>query len=177
MPAVSYRPRYIVDDFLRWEGDWELWDGAPVSISPSPDFFHQSVGRRLLLAIVAQLHRDSCDERCEVIYEIDWHVDHNTVVRPDLLVVCERPEGRSIEKRPEFVAEILSPATRQKDLIAKRELYAANGVPYYLIVDPEERSARLLVLAEGAYREEPGDGLCEIHAGSRIELQIPALFA
>lgn len=177
MPAVSYRPRYSVDDYLQWEGDWELWDGAPVSMSPSPGFFHQSIGTRLAAQLVKILDSDECPADCRVAHEVDWHVDRNTVVRPDLLIVCEPPEGKWIEKRPEFVAEILSPSTRQKDLVAKRELYAANGVPYYLIVDPEERGALLLVLGEnGDYREVSGETEFEIHPGCRIELQIPALF-
>lgn len=177
MPAVSYRPRYSVDDYLQWEGDWELWDGTPVSMSPSPDYFHQSSSRKLVAQIIRLLDSDTCTNRCEALYELDWHVDRNTVVRPDLLVICERPEGKWIEKRPEFIAEILSPSTRQKDLVAKRELYAANGVPYYLIVDPEERGALLLVLGEdGNYREEPGETEFEIHPGCRIALQIPELF-
>jgi Uma2 family endonuclease len=178
MPAVSYRPRYSVEDYLQWEGDWELWDGVPVAMSPAPGFFHQSIGGNLLFQIKTRLLEESCPEPCEAVYETDWHIDRNTVVRPDLLVVCEKPGGQWVEKRPELVAEILSPSTRQKDLVAKRDLYAANGVPFYLIVDPEDRNARLLVLQDGGgYREEPGGTPFELHPGCRFELRIPALFA
>ncbi|HRQ89463.1 MAG TPA: Uma2 family endonuclease [Bacteroidia bacterium] len=176
MPAVSYRPRYTAEDYLGWEGDWELWDGIPVSMSPSPNFFHQSTGVRLLKQLIRRLDSAPCPADCEALYEIDWHVTGNTVVRPDLMIVCERPEGQWIEKRPEFVAEILSPSTRQKDLVAKRELYATSGVPYYLIVDPEERSATLLELAEGTYRERAADEPFELHPGCAVQLEISALF-
>ena len=176
MPAVSYRPRYQVEDYLGWEGDWELWDGVPVSMSPSPDFFHQSIGGNLYSQLRNQLAREECPADCSALYEIDWHIDRNTVVRPDLVLVCERPEGRWIEKRPEFVAEILSPSTRQKDLVAKRELYAANGVPFYLIVDPDERGATLLRLEGGSYAEESADSPFELHPGCELRLDLPALF-
>ncbi len=177
MPAVSYRPRYTVEDYLGWEGDWELWDGIPVSVSPSPNFFHQSVSGNLYTQLRTALMADACPADCVAAYEIDWHVDRDTVVRPDLMIVCERPEGQWIEKRPEFVAEILSPSTRQKDLVAKRELYATSGVPSYLIVDPEERSATLLELAGGTYRERPAHEPFELHPGCAVRLEIPALFA
>lgn len=176
MSAVSYRPRYQIEDYLGWEGDWELWDGAPVSMAPSPDFFHQSIGGNLYSQLRNQLAREECPADCSALYEIDWHIDRSTVVRPDLVVVCERPEGRWIEKPPEFVAEILSPSTRQKDLVAKRELYAANGVPFYLVVDPDERSATLLRLEGGSYAEESADSPFELHPGCVLQLDLPALF-
>jgi len=176
MPAISYRPRYTIDDYLQWEGDWELWDGVPVAMSPSPDYSHQSAGRGLFKQVLRQLETEGCEDRCEALYEIDWHVDRDTVVRPDLLIICEKPEGRWIEKRPEFIAEILSPSTRQNDLVAKRELYAASGVIFYLIVDPEERSAQLLEWKEGSYAERPADAPFELHPGCRLHLEIASLF-
>jgi len=177
MPAVSYRPRYRVEDYLDWEGDWELWDGTPVSMSPSPGYFHQSAGSRLFVQLVRLLQSETCEQRCEALYEIDWHVDDHTVVRPDLLIVCERPEGRWIERRPDLVAEILSPSTREKDLVAKRALYAANGVPHYLVVDPDARSVQRLQLADDAYLERPADEPFELHPGCVLALEVPALFA
>ena len=93
------------------------------------------------------------------------------------MVICEKPTGQWIEKRPELAVEILSPSTRQKDLVAKRELYAANGVPYYLILDPEDKSALLLSLGgDGAYREIPPEEPFELHPGYRLEFRIAPLF-
>ncbi|MEX2579002.1 MAG: Uma2 family endonuclease [Verrucomicrobiales bacterium] len=176
MSAVSYRPRYTVDDYLHWEGDWELWDGVPVAMSPSPDYLHQPAGRKIFKQLLRQLDAEGCEGRCEALYEIDWHVDRETVVRPDLIVICERPEGQWIEKRPEFVVEILSPSTRQKDLVAKRELYAANAVPFYLIVHPDERSALLLEWKEGSYTERTADAPVQLHPGCNLSLEIASLF-
>ena len=177
MAAVSYMPNYCIEDYLLWEGDWELWDGIPVAMSPAPNFFHQSVGTRLAAQIVGQFGRSPCLRECVAAYESDWHVDANTVVRPDLMVVCEKPEGQWVTSRPEFAAEILSPSTRKKDLVAKRELYAANGVPFYLILDPEDRSALLLSLdPDGTYRELPAEDPFEIHPGCALQLDVAPLF-
>jgi Uma2 family endonuclease len=83
-----------------------------------------------------------------------------------------------LKKRPEFVSEILSPSTRQKDLVAKRELYASEGVPFYLILDPEDNSALLLELGEdAAYREIAPESSFELHPGCQIQLSIGPLFA
>jgi len=178
MPAVSYKPHYTIEDYFLWEGDWELWNGIPVSMAPSPDFFHQTVSGNLHWQFKNLLKSEGCTSDCRAIYEIDWHVDASTVVRPDIMVVCEKPSGRWIEKRPELAVEILSPSTRQKDLTAKRDLYAANGVPFYLIVDPEGRSALLLSLdGKGTYRELPPETPFELHPGCVMRLEIPALFA
>ncbi|MBP6600216.1 MAG: Uma2 family endonuclease [Verrucomicrobiales bacterium] len=177
MSAVSYKPHYRIEDYLLWGGDWELWDGIPVSMSPSPNFFHQSVGSRLLAQLIRQLASEGCPDDCEALYEIDWHADRNTVVRPDLVIICEKPEGQWITRRPEFVAEILSPSTRQKDLTAKRELYAANGVPFYLILDPDDKSALLLTLkSDGSYGELAPEEPFELHPGCRLQLEVAPLF-
>lgn len=177
MATASYRPHYSVEDYLVWEGDWELWDGIPVAMSPAPNFFHQSVGTRLVAMLVNQLGQSECPGNCTAVYESDWHVDTSTVVRPDVLITCTPPEGAWLTERPEFIAEILSPSTREKDLVAKRDLYASAGVPFYLVLDPENRSALLLKLdEEGTYREIPPQESIEIHPGCRIQFDVAPLF-
>lgn len=178
MPAVPYIPRYKIEDYLLWEGDWELWDGVPVAMAPAPNFNHQLLGTRLLSKIHSQLEAEPCEDRCAAVYECDWHVNAETVVRPDIMVVCDRPSGKWVENSPQMAVEILSPSTRSKDLVQKRELYASSGVPFYLILDPDEKSALLLQLdEEGTYREIPPAEPFELHPGCRIQLDPPALFA
>ena len=175
MPAVSYRPHYKIPDYLAWEGDWEFWDGVPVSMSPSPNTRHQRTGLNLVHSIHSQiLDQKDCND-CQLFYEIDWHVSDNTVVRPDLLIVCGEVPEDFIKSPPVFIAEILSPSTAEKDRTAKRDLYAAEGVRYYLILDPDAEEAEFLVhnAETGAY--ESADSVpvkLDLHAGCRISLDL-----
>ena len=41
------------------------------------------------------------------------------------------------ETAPNWVCEVLSPATRARDRGAKRDLYGAHGVGHLWLVDPE----------------------------------------
>jgi hypothetical protein len=34
--APRYEPCYTVEDYRHWEGRWELWNGVPVPMTPSP---------------------------------------------------------------------------------------------------------------------------------------------
>ena len=34
--GMIYKPRYTVDDYESWAGDWELWQGTAIAMTPSP---------------------------------------------------------------------------------------------------------------------------------------------
>lgn len=82
-----------------------------------------------------------------------------TVVQPDLVFV--RCDGRAILTDanilgpPDLAIEILSPATRERDLGAKRQLYARFGVHRYWVVDPDTQSAQCFALAGGSHYGDP----------------------
>jgi Uma2 family endonuclease len=97
--AYKYNPRYTVADYQRWEGDWELIDGIPDSMSPSASGEHQQIGMRLANMIFNQLSQTGCSD-CQVFYELDWIVDEHTVLRPDLLVVCGEPVQNHLTRPP-----------------------------------------------------------------------------
>ena len=67
--------------------------------------------------------------------------DVDTVVQPDLLVVCE-PEKiheNGIWGAPDLTIEILSPSTSRKDLNEKFRLYEREGVREYWVINPVGR--------------------------------------
>ena len=106
MSAVpKYIPQYTVDDYSTWEGDWELWDGIAVSMSPSPFGAHQLVLFNLAGELRTQLRNQDCG--AVVMGEIDWIISRETVVRPDVVVLCGdapevgRPQARHDESPPE----------------------------------------------------------------------------
>jgi len=34
-------PNYTYDDYVQWEGKWEVIEGIPFAMSPAPRFNHQ----------------------------------------------------------------------------------------------------------------------------------------
>lgn len=136
--AAKYLPSYTVEDYQRWEGDWELWNGIPISMSPSPFGKHQMVLVNLVSELRLALRSVHCD--ATALCEIDWIIADDTVVRPDALVVCGPPPNGHVRTTPAIVAEILSPATADRDRTHKKALYQQAGVGIYLILDPEAES-------------------------------------
>lgn len=131
MNAEKLIPHYSVEDYATWPGDWELWDGIPVSMSPSPFGPYSAAVVKVLTSLVDQLK----DCHAQVLTELDWIVDQNTVIRPDVVVVCGDVPQRHIESPPALIVEVLSEATRQRDTVHKPRLCKQHGVEYAL-VDP-----------------------------------------
>lgn len=133
-----YVPRYTLADYRRWRGDWQLIDGVAIAMTPSPFGPHDRVVSRLSRWIGSQIENVRC--RCEVYTNLDWIVSDETVVRPDLMVVCGEQPQRHLERPPEVVVEVLSEATRAQDLVVKRAIYREQGVPHYVLVDADMRT-------------------------------------
>lgn len=147
--ASRYEPRYTVEDYRHWEGRWELWNGVPVAMTPSPFGRHAKA-----LTDAAATFKQAVDAaragdagcRATVLTEIDWIVATDTVVRPDLVVVCGGVPERHVETAPAIVVEVLSTATRHRDETVKKELYREQGVRWYVLVDPDAGRVELLEL-------------------------------
>lgn len=76
-----------------------------------------------------------------ILAEVDVELDVHDVVRPDLVGWRrerhpERPRGRPVRARPDWVCEILSPSNARTDLVTKLEIYRRAAIPHYWIVDP-----------------------------------------
>ena len=148
--APKFNPIYSVDDYRLWEGDWELIDGVAVTMTPSPFGPHQSCASEIFFQIKTQLKQQGC-QHCSVLYEIDWVVSNNTVVRPDFLVSGDGVPDKHVTSTPELIVEVLSDSTRLKDKTVKAELYAEQGVRFYLVADPIAKSVLIQNLVSGKY--------------------------
>jgi Uma2 family endonuclease len=163
--APRYLPRYTVAEYQAWQGDWELWDGIAVSMSPSPFGPHQRVAGRFYAALQMAIENAQCP--ATALYEIDWIISNHTVVRPDIVVLCGDAPERHLEQAPVVVAEILSPSTADRDRHHKRALYQAEKVHDYFILDPSLRTLSWFQLDNhGDYqRQNVGDqivlNICE----------------
>ena len=150
--APKYIPHYTIDDYQLWEGDWELWSGVAVAMTPSPFGRHGNLLARIASALSNAIDDVECD--ASVLVEIDWIVADDTIVRPDLSVVCGQPPERHIESPPALVVEVVSPSTRERDLTIKRKLFAQESVGWYLIIDPDENTLLALQLSDrGSYEQ------------------------
>ena len=81
----------------------------------------------------------------------------DSVVGPDIIVIrAERAHiigATVINGAPDIVVEVLS-SHRNRDLVEKRRLYQAAGIPEYWLVDGDADTLTVLALGpDGSYRE------------------------
>jgi len=126
LEAPKFVPLYTVENYKRWSGDWELIEGVAVAMSPSPSWKHQ----RVTFLLAKEIEEELSDCPCSVCLEVDWIVDEQTVVRPDLAVVYGEV-GNYLKRAPSVVFEVVSKSTAFKDETIKFELYQREKVNYY----------------------------------------------
>lgn len=155
--AYKILPHYTYEDYCRWEGKWELIDGIPHAMSPAPRPEHQAVAGNLHAEFRAALRSSRC--ACNVYQPIDYKIEEDTILNPDLLVVCNPITKTFLDFTPELVVEILSPATALKDRHTKFQIYQEQKIPYYLIVNVDERIVEIYDLSqENVYRRASFNG-------------------
>ncbi|MCC6509451.1 MAG: Uma2 family endonuclease [Pirellulaceae bacterium] len=174
--ATRYVPNYSIADYRRWEGRWELIDGVAIAMTPSPFGHHERIVSRLSRVLGNQLDELPCE--CEVYTNLDWILGANTVIRPDLMVVCGEQPQRHLEQRPEIAVEVLSESTRESDTTVKRRLCLEHGVPHYLIIDPEARTIEHVTAQSSAvhYQDQPILISLQCDAKQPISIQGDRLF-
>ena len=129
-------PQYTVEDLEQWEGKWELWDGVPIAMAPSPFIPHGKLAGLLIHLLIDQMNRQACDN-CHLLTEIQWEISEDTAPRPDISIVCGDLPERFIEDAPVLIVEVLSDPTNLIDRNVKRDAYAEAGVKHYLLADPK----------------------------------------
>lgn len=157
-------PHYVYDEYVLWEGKWELIFGIPYAMTPAPGIQHQSISNNIAWQLKELL--TEC-EACQALLPVDWKIDEDTVVQPDNLVVCGKAEGAYLRKAPALIFEILSKSTATKDKATKFSIYEREGVSHYVIVDPKEQLAKVYSLHEGRYIKvmDATDESCEFDLG------------
>ena len=146
--AERYRPHYTYDDYCQWEGKWELIEGMPYAMSPAPVPEHQRASLKLNICFDNAL--TNC-KKCKVYPPLDWKIEDDTIVQPDMLIVCNPIYKKFLDFPPMLVVEVLSPSTASKDRGEKMELYQSQQVKYYIIVDPKFKKVEIYQFKEGKY--------------------------
>ncbi len=164
-------PNYTYEDYLQWEGRWEILEGIPHAKSPMPSPRHQEIAGKVHALFLAAVEAAACD--CKVYQPIDLKISEHTIVNPDLLIVCQPIEKSYLDFPPALVAEILSPATRLKDRHNKFDLYERFGIPYYLILDPDAETIEVFQLqTDDRYRLLEETPVFEWKEGCRITVSL-----
>ena len=161
LPIRSDSSRYTYADLFTWpeDGRWELIDGIPYDMSPSPTLTHERIGMALIKQFSDYLDGHTCE-----LFSAPFDVrlpkpgqdgmTADTVVQPDLFVVCEpdKLDEHGCVGAPSLVIEIISPSTMCKDLREKYVVYQRAGVPEYWIIDPKKKTLQIHTLDEtGSY--------------------------
>lgn len=147
--ALDDLPHYTYDDYVQWEGKWEIIHGIAYAMAPAPSFEHQSISQKIAYELQKSLQ--AC-KHCQAQLPVDWQITEDTVVQPDNMVICGKINSNiRLLQTPAIVFEILSPSTSHKDRTTKFSLYEYAGVVYYLIVNPLTMSAEIYRLEDGKY--------------------------
>jgi Uma2 family endonuclease len=149
--AIRKGQRYTVKEYLKWpdEERWEIIDGVPYAMSPAPRIKHQSIVGNFFM----NFKRHSENPCYTGIAPTDVVLDDDTVVQPDVFLVCDRKKitPDNVQGAPDLIVEVVSPSTEVKDRREKLRLYERFGVKEYLIVFPEREYVERYVLKAGRY--------------------------
>ena len=100
--------------------------------------------------------------QCLVLAEEDWKISDDTVVKPDVVLICNEPNDKYITKAPEVAVEVISKSIAKRDEVFKFSLYEREKVPFYIIVYPDENKAKVYKLEENKYSKQ-GDFFTETY--------------
>ncbi len=150
---------YTYADYLLWQFQerLELIKGKIFRISPAPSAGHQQVSIKLLRQMVYFFDKRPCqvfhapfDVRLHPTGDPFHAEEVENVVQPDICVICDpaKIDIRGCKGAPDWIIEILSPSTMNKDVREKYELYEACGVKEYWVVHPADGPILVFTLDE-----------------------------
>ena len=146
-------PRYTYNDYKNWKEDWELVDGYPYQMLPSAAPRHSKTFVNFITQGKNALKTNKECE-CELFAELDWKISEETVVRPDMMIICGKTTTDFLEFPPVLVLEIISPSSIKNDRVIKFELYREQGVKYYLLADYLQETVEVFELVDNFYKQK-----------------------
>jgi hypothetical protein len=96
-------PHYTYDDYVQWEGRWEVISGIPYAMVPMPTIEHQDMSGEIYHYLRVLLN--NCPN-CRPFLPVDWQITEDTIVQPDVLVVCgnvKRLKGKKLGACPRIL--------------------------------------------------------------------------
>ena len=112
-------------------------------MSPAPTLDHQDV----IITLGSLIFQYVTKRKLGKVYisPVDVYLNTKNAFQPDLVFISN--ENSSILKKdgihgaPDLVIEVLSPGTKNFDLVKKKKVYEQSGVKEYWVIDPETKAA------------------------------------
>ncbi|MCW3111968.1 MAG: hypothetical protein JWR18_364 [Segetibacter sp.] len=168
--ALKYIPHYTYEDWLHWEGQWELIDGVPFAMSPMPVPSHQQTAGDLYYKFRRALEEGCTD--CETYLPLDYKISADTIFQPDLLIVCGKINKPYLDFPPALVVEVLSKSTEEKDRGVKYDYYEQEGVKYYIMADWRKRQIEICELVDGKYKSKACDNIVDFQLNEKCKISL-----
>ena len=149
--------RYTYADYLEWEGPqrYQLFNGEAFQMA-SPSVEHQAIS----LEVSNQFYNFLKGKPCRVFTApLDVRLfpkkdkSDNTVVQPDILVVCDKNkiDENSINGAPDLVIEIASQSNDCYEQLLKFQYYLKAGVREYWDIVPEQKNVQVHLYEKDRY--------------------------
>lgn len=159
MEALRKEAFYTIEDIYALpEGERaELLDGQIYYMAP-PGTGHQRIVSGLHYRIRDYIEREHGS--CEVFpapFAVFLSENGKTYVEPDISVICDssKLDERGCHGAPDWVLEIVSPASRKMDYYKKLFRYRTAGVREYWVVDPERQIVTVYHFEQDNMEEYP----------------------
>ncbi len=148
-------------DYRTWPEDvrYELIGGRAFMMAPAPSVDHQTIAYEVARQLGNALEGKPCRVLIAPVDVLlnassnrsDDSVD--TIVQPDVLVVCDAAKltPRGVRGAPDWVLEVISPASASHDQIIKLAAYEKAGVREYWIAHPTDRVLTIYRIEGQAY--------------------------
>ena len=142
--ALTERKSYTIDDIYALpEGQRaELVDGDMYMMAP-PSRLHQQVAGEIYRQIANYISDKKGKCRPFIApFAVFLNKDDGNYVEPDITVVCDESklDDRGCVGAPDWIIEVVSPASRKMDYMIKLFKYRSSGVKEYWIVEPVEKA-------------------------------------
>jgi len=128
----------------------ELFDGS-LYVSPAPTPEHQEISSSLLIALKPAAR----EAGLKVFEAVNVRLRTGRIPIPDLVITepVNRKESVIDCSAVRLVAEIVSPTNPATDRVLKMHYYAAAGIEWHLLADPDGPTLRLYHLEGDRYFE------------------------
>lgn len=158
---LDFTKAYTFKDYLSWKFSErvELLKGYIARMSPAPTSKHQEISSNLHGSLWFFLKKRTCKVFAAPfdVYLPSIKGDGETVVQPDLCVICDvsKIKKQGCVGSPDLVIEILSLGNSRKEMSAKFQIYEQAGIREYWVVFPYEQVIQQYILQDDKFHALP----------------------